>query len=210
MSERSDLITCGRLLAERELVWGHSGNLSLKINSERFLISAGGTDLGRLQEEDIIVCRIDSNESEGPRRPSMETGLHRGIYGCCDAAKAVIHSQPFYSTLVACSGIDIRTDCLPEAMAYVGRVVRVPYHHAGSHELAEAVSAIAPSSQVLLLNNHGVVCWGASLEECLLLTETLEFLSRLLIVARTGGIELNFLGETVMADFARHLKSIGR
>jgi len=204
------LINCGRRLVERELVWGHSGNISLKTEPNGFIISATGTNLGRLEDGDLILCRIDRDAWEGSRRPSMETGLHRGIYHTCKDAGAVIHSQPFYSTLAACSDLDIRTDCLPEAMAYLGKIEIVPYHHAGSTQLAEAVAAKAQSSRALLLSNHGVVCWGSSLEECQLLTETLELLCRLLITSRAAGIPINYLGPEMTDDFLRHLKSIGR
>ncbi len=207
MRARESLINCGRYLAERGLVWGRSGNISIKTEPNAFITSAGGTDLGRLQDEDLILCQIDCDSSEGTRRPSMETGLHRSIYNNCRDAKAVIHSQPFYSTLVACTDMDIRTDCLPEAMAYLGQVARVSYHHAGSQELAVATSAAARSSRVLILNNHGTVCWGSSLNECLLMTEALEFLCRLLVIARNSGLGLNYLGKSVMEDFIKYLKS---
>ncbi|MDD5093035.1 MAG: class II aldolase/adducin family protein [Dehalococcoidia bacterium] len=210
MESREDLIACGRNLADRKLIWGHSGNISMRTQSDSFLISAGGSDLNCLRQEDLVLCRIKSDSWEGTRRPSMETGMHRGIYHNCEDAKAVIHSQPFYSTLIACSDVDIRPDCLPEAMAYLGQVVRVPYYHAGSQALAEAVAVAAQSGRVLLLNNHGVVCFGSSLDECLLATETLEFVSRLLVISHSAGAGLNYLGKDVMEGFLRHLKSIGR
>jgi L-fuculose-phosphate aldolase len=103
--------------------------------------------------------------------------------------------------------MDIRTDCLPESMAYLGQVERVSYHHAGSKKLADATSVAARSSQVLILDNHGTVCWGSSLNECLLMTEALEFLCRLLVTARNAGLSLNYLGKSVMEDFIKYLES---
>ncbi len=207
MQARESLMDCGRDLAERGLVWGHSGNISIKTEPNRFITSAGGTDLGHLQVEDLILCQIDRDSSEGTRRPSIETELHRRIYKDCRDAKAVIHSQPFYSTLVACTDMDIRTDCLPESMAHLGQVERVSYHHAGSKKLANATSVAARSSRILILNNHGTVCWGSSLNECLLMTEALEFLCQLLVTARNAGLSLNYLGKSVMEDFIKYLAS---
>jgi L-fuculose-phosphate aldolase len=201
---------CGRVLVEQRLTWGQSGNISARVEPNLFLISAGGTDLGALHDEDLPRCRIDREEWEGARRPSMETGFHRGIYRTCEDAGAVIHSQPFYSTLVACSDMEIRTDFLPEAMAYLDMIERVPYHHAGSRELAEAITARASAGRVLLLNNHGVVCWAPSLDEALLLTQTLEFCCRLLVTSRSSNISFKYLGRDVVEDFHRHLREIGR
>lgn len=201
---------CGLALAEKGLVWGHSGNISIRLNSEAFLISAGGTDLGCLTDADMVVCYIVHDRYEGTANPSMETGLHRGIYQSCPQAAAIIHSQPFYSTLVACSDIDVRTDFLPEAMSYLGSIVRVPYHHAGSTELAEASAEAAMHSQVMILDNHGVVCQDESLKSAALKTEALEFACRLLVTSRASGTALKYLGETVAKDFLKHLKDIGR
>ena len=209
METREDLRRCGRTLCERGLVWGRSGNISARAESNRFFISAAGANLGALRDEDLVVCRTDSDSWEGDRRPSIETNMHRGIYQACEQAQAVIHSQPFYSTLVACSDLAVRTDLFPEAMAYLGEVGRVPYHHAGSLELAEAAAQKAPSCRVMLLENHGVLCWGSSLDGVLLRTETLEFLCRLLAVSQAGGVAMNFLGDAVVDDFTRYLRGTG-
>jgi ribulose-5-phosphate 4-epimerase/fuculose-1-phosphate aldolase len=206
---KNKLIKYGHILAKKKLVWGNSGNISMKSEPDAFFISAGGTNLGKLTDDDIICCGMDGGVINGKKRPSMETGMHRSIYGKCSDAAAVIHSQPFYSTLAACSNLNIRTDILPEAMAYLGKIERVSYFHAGSSDLAKAVADKAKDSPVLLLENHGVVCWGTSLDDALLKTETLEFLCRLLVVSNSSDIDLNNLGENVMNDFISHLKSIG-
>ena len=180
------LILCGSDMIRAGLTWGNSGNISIRTESDSFMITASSTHLGSLRPEDIVRCTIHTDDFEGSRKPSMEVGFHRGIYRACQESNAIIHSQPLYSTLIACSEIEIRTDFLPEAMAYLENVLRVPYHHAGSTELAEVTSKQASSSQVLLLNNHGVVCWGNSLAVAFLMTQTLEFCCRLLITSRTA------------------------
>lgn len=155
MDVRQDLRRCGCMLLEWRLVWGHSGNISAKTEPNAFLITAAGADLGALHDEDLVICQIDKDSWEGDKRPSIERGLHQGIYRACKRAAAVVHSQPFYSTLVACSDIAVRTDLFPESMAYLRSVERVPYYHAGSHDLAEATAAKAQASQVPLLTNQG-------------------------------------------------------
>jgi ribulose-5-phosphate 4-epimerase/fuculose-1-phosphate aldolase len=60
------------------------------------------------------------------------------------------------------------------------------------------------------LANHGVVCWGQTLGKALLATETLELLCRMIVTARAGDIEMNYLGDRAMQDFTGHLKRIGR
>ena len=210
MSLTDDLIRTGRAMSEKGVVSGCSGNVSIRLQPDSFLISRSGSDLGRLCREDLVRCEVDRDEWHGDVPPSIEAGLHRSIYLSCEEAVAVAHSHPFFSTLVACSQTDIRPDLLPETMAYVERVERVPYHHAGSQDLAGAVAEAARASQVILLENHGVVCWGRSLDEAVLKMETLELLCRLTIMSRSANISLNYLGGEVMSDFLQHLKRIGK
>jgi L-fuculose-phosphate aldolase len=210
MSHPDDLRACGATLLQRHLVWGKSGNISLKIEPDAFFISATGSNLGLLSDRDIVLCRISQDTWQGMRHPSMEREMHRSIYQVNELAAAIIHSQPFYATLMACSDTEIETDLIPEAMAYLGKVSRVPYHHAGSKELARSVAERSRFSQVLLLENHGVVSWGASLDEALMNTETLEFLCRLLVTAGVSGWKLKHLGEAVLGEFRAHLTEINR
>ena len=95
-------------------------------------------------------------------------------------------------------------------MAYLGKVSRVPYQHAGSKELARSVAEKSLVSRVLLLDNHGVVCWGSSIDEALLKTEALEFLCRLVITAGASGLKLKHLGEAAVGEFTAHLATINR
>ena len=210
LRQKDELTIYGQALVKSGLVWGHSGNMSTRVDADAFLITAGGADLGMLLDDDIIPCSVDDDSYEGLLQPSMEVGLHRGIYRACQDAMAVIHSQPFYTTTIACSDFEVRVDLLPETMVYLGQAARVPYYHAGSQELAEAVAARASDSRVILLSNHGVVCWGESLSEAFLKTETLEFLCRIIVTARAGSIDMNYLGDEAMRDFADHLKRTGR
>ena len=205
-----DLKRCGSLLFGKRLVWGSSGNISARPEPDTFIVTGAGSNLGFLRDEDMVLCRIDEDSCEGTSSPSMEVELHRRIYRSCHGAAAIIHAQPFYSTLVSCSDVAVRPDILPETMAYLGKVARVPYRHAGSRELAEATAARAHTSQVLLLENHGVVCWGSSLDETFLKTEALEFLCRMMVVSSAGGIGLNYLGDAAMEDFLVHLQRLDK
>ena len=58
MNNYQTLIQCGQAMMSQELTWGNSGNISLKIDSGSFLISAGGRNLGALSEDDLIRQRL--------------------------------------------------------------------------------------------------------------------------------------------------------
>lgn len=208
MQLRDDIKKYGKILHEKDLTIGRSGNLSVKLDPDTFLINRAGADLSTLVEDELIFCNILTDRWRGVDRPSIEYGFHRSIYLACSEAAAVIHSHPFYSTLVSCSSLTIRPDLFVEAMAYVGNVVRVPYFHAGGQPLAEIVGEKAKESQVMILDNHGLVVWGKNMDECIIKTESVEFLCRMQIVAASSGTRLNYLGADVMEGLRNHLKAM--
>ena len=210
MQLRDDIKKYGRLIHEKNLTIGRSGNLSVKLDPDTFLINRAGANLSTLQEDELIFCNIFKDRWRGCDRPFIEYGFHRSIYLACPEAAAVIHSHPFHSTLIASSGTTVHSDLFVESMAYVGKIARVAYFHAGGQPLAETVGEKAKESQVLLLDNHGVVVWGKNLEECLIKTESLEFLCRMHLVAASAGIKLNYLGEGVMEGLQKHLKALSQ
>ena len=90
------------------LVWGTSGNMSMRVDVDSFFITATGKSLGNITGKDLVLCRID--EGSANKNASMEWRLHSEIYRNRRDAYAVFHSQPQYSTLIACAkGKKIKT-----------------------------------------------------------------------------------------------------
>jgi L-fuculose-phosphate aldolase len=197
---RQQLIAAGRYLLENDLAWGNAGNISARLSPERYLITASGTRLGELNDDDFVECAFDAPLSGG-RKPSKETPMHRAIYEQRPEVGAVLHASPFYSTLIACVNIQLPGDLFVEDMYYLERVARVGYFHPGSAALGEAVYAKARQANILLLENHGVLVYDTSIQEALNGLHTLEMVGRMLITARGAGVQLRSLPASTVADF---------
>jgi ribulose-5-phosphate 4-epimerase/fuculose-1-phosphate aldolase len=197
---RAQLQAAGRSMLKNDLVWGNAGNISVRLGSDRYLITASGTRLGDLADEDFVECSLDGSIS-GNRKPSKETPMHRAIYEQRPEIGAVLHASPFYCTLVACTEIQVPADLFIEDMYYLERVEHVSYFHAGSRELGEAVRAQARQSNILFLDNHGVLVYDISVQEALMGLQTLEFVCRMVISAKSAGLELRSLPASVVSDF---------
>lgn len=211
MDLRQELLRAARRVAERGLVWASAGNISVRLAPECFLISASGKGLGELTLQDLVMCSLSSDSCAGSRRPSTETPVHRAIYQVRPEVQAILHFASFYATLIACSDLPVPTDITPEAMGYLGSVVRVPYHHPGSQALVQAVVTGVAQADVLLLNNHGPLCLGTSLPEVVLRAEALEQLCHLLACESLsqGTLRLQRLGQETQQDFREYLRSRG-
>lgn len=200
---RTQLHRAGRAMIEGGLTWGNAGNLSARLDSDQFLITASGTRLGELVDGDFALCSLRGT-METTVRPSKELPLHRAVYGARPEVGAVLHGAPFYSTLVACSSLPIPSDLFVESMYYLERVARVPYHHPGSDALGEAVRAQAGDADVLLLENHGVLVFDTSISGALQALQVLELTCRMLVTAKSSGIELTPLAPETVDDFLEH------
>lgn len=171
------------------LVWGTSGNMSIRADADSFFITATGKSLGDITGKDIVHCRTDRDSAN--KKSSMEWRLHSEIYRNRKDAYAVFHSQPPYSTLIACAkNKKIKTALIPESVAYLEKIEVVPYRHAGSIELAKKCGESAKKADVLLLENHGVVTFGPCIEDAVNKTLTLEFLCRLIVLSKAANMEL--------------------
>jgi len=204
----SRLIEFGREADDIWLVWGNSGNISHRLDDKKFIISRSGAYLGKLKEENFVVVDLENKKVEGGAKPSIETKMHTEIYRVKMDVNAVFHSQPFFTTLISCTDLEVDNRLFPESMAYIDKIGRVPYRHPGSRELAIAVSEKGQDCDVVILGNHGAICGAKSLEDVLLKTETLEMLCKLIAFSKVGDIKLNYLPQNIKDEFLRHLKEM--
>lgn len=193
-------------MTDNGLSWGNAGNISARIDDDRYLITASGTYLGELGEDDFAMCTLSSGELplKPGRKPSKEVPMHRAVYETRPEIKAVLHGSPFYSTLIACSGETIPSNWFVESMYYLERVERVAYYHPGSRELGEAVREKAQTANVLLLENHGVLILDTSVKEARMAMHTLEMACMMFVEAKGAGIQIKGLSDKIEHDFLHH------
>lgn len=198
------LCDLGRYMMNNNLAWGNAGNISAKTSENSFLITASGTYMGNLSADDLVECTLDDQTDDQYKKPSKEVPMHTAIYEERPDIQAVIHASPFYSTLIACSQVEIPSNLFVESMYYLEKVARVAYHHPGSKALGEAVREKAKDANILLLENHGVLVYDTSIQEARMALQTLEFACRMLITAKSAAIDLHGLSQEVVDDFLNH------
>ena len=159
-------LECAHKTAAAGLLSCSSGNLSLRCkgqdNEDCALLSATGSWLGELREDQIALCRISDGTSLNGVRPTMEAGFHLGTMRKRPEVGCVLHFQSPYATVVACmkhKPADFNVTL--EGPLYVGREVPVvPFLPPGSPELAAAVVEALTAHDIVLMSNHGQVACG--------------------------------------------------
>ena len=174
MELKQSVVLYGKKMAERGLVAGTWGNISVRNDAgNRIVITPSGRPYSELTPEDIVVVDADGNLLEG-RRPSSELPLHLAIYASRTDVRAIVHTHSLFATACAVAGVAI-PPCLEELVQVVGGSVDVArYALPGTTELAQhAVEALGDKTAALL-SNHGAIACGPSLKEALLIAELVE------------------------------------
>ncbi len=157
--------------AEQEGLCKHkSGNFSI-LDRETGLvyITPSGFYRADLTADDIIISDLKGNVRENVnfRKPSMELPMHLEVYRARPNVNAVVHTHSPYATAFAVKGIPIES-VTSEAYFYGKAMALVPYFEHGTDELAEHVARVIPHVDVCLLQNHGILTVGDTMENAFL------------------------------------------
>ncbi len=192
----------GSQLVNLDLTWGSAGNISMRTGPKQFLVTASGTFLGDLAEDDFVECGLDGMALPGQSAgPSKEAPMHAAIYNEREDIATVIHSHPFYGLLLACSDEEVPQNWFIENMYYQERVCRVGYQHPGSPALAEAVRAQARHANLLILANHGVLAYDTQPKDALLALQSLEIVGRMYATCKAANIPIAALPAEQVREF---------
>jgi L-fuculose-phosphate aldolase len=171
-----------RRLYKRGLTTTSGGNISFRINENVIAITSASTDKGRLKWKEVGLVRLDGDNLTSQLKPSMEVEMHLCIYRKSPGTNAIIHAHPPVCSSYTATGRTIDTNLTAEARVILGVPKFAPYALMGSKELAELVSDIACSSQVVLMENHGVLSIGSSLLQAFDRIEVLEMAAKMNVI----------------------------
>jgi L-fuculose-phosphate aldolase len=187
---RKQVIDTARLLHGRGWVANHDGNITVRIGPNRFLATPTATSKGAVHDGNLIEVDAGGKLLGGTARPFGELGLHLAVYERRPDVHAVVHAHPPHATAIACSAANpIERPFIAEAVVSIGPVIpKLPFAVPGD----EAVRALAPIIEhvdAVLLTSHGVMAWGADIEQAYLRLELVEHLARIALLAQPlGGV----------------------
>lgn len=178
---RKRLAECCHLLYDRNLTVSAGGNMSVRLNDHEILITPSGVNKGLVNEDDLVKMDMDGNVISGGK-PSIEHRFHIGIYGENPSTNAIVHCHPLHCLALTLRGEGIRSCLTPEGVLLLDQVPTVRYETPGSQELVDAVMEVA-DAPAILMDRHGAITQGRTLEEAFNRMEELEFQARLQILA---------------------------
>lgn len=166
---------------------GTSGNLSIYLPERKLVvITPSSVRYDSMELDDIVVTDFDGNKVEGRHAPSSEIKLHLAIYQR-GLAESVVHTHSPYATAFAVNHTNIPL-ILIEMIPFLGGEVHcTEFAPAGTVELANNAADGLEDKKVCLLNNHGVVAIGDTIEKAYIRAEYVEDAAKICKLATLSG-----------------------
>ena len=184
---RRAVVRVCRRLYERGLIAGQDGNVSVRLGSDRLLVTPAGRSKVDVRAGDLVELYLDGRRvtrQQSRAEASSEVRVHLAAYRVRPDITAVVHAHPPVATGFATAGVALDSSALAELVYSVGQVPLVPFAAPGSDELAQRVAEFVAGHDALLLEHHGAQTVGPSLETAHQRMESLEHAARILLAAR--------------------------
>lgn len=193
VSER--IVKASRELHDNGLVKGTSGNISARIpDTEMFLIKPSGSRLETLKTEELVLVDFQGRKIKGKLTVSLETPMHAAIYRTRNDVNAVVHTHAPTATAFGIAKKEILPLQIEMFMLLPNGVPLVAFRPPGSKALAEEVQREIANCDAVVLENHGVVTVGSTIEAACSLNWMVEEAARiqLLTMLLTGRSGMSF------------------
>lgn len=184
---RRDLVRFSKWLSRLGFMPGTSGNLSVRLDDDRLLVTPTGVSKCLLRSADMVIVDLEGRQLAGSRRVTSELSMHLAIYHQRADIQAVIHSHPPIATGFACSGRALDEMLCQEAVMTLGIVPLACYATTGTGEVAASLVPLISQHDAILMSNHGAVAYSQTLLDAFLKMETVEHLAHIHLVAHQLG-----------------------
>jgi len=184
-----ELINYCHRVYSKEFVSAYDGNLSLRTPDNTILITRSAVCKGDVKEEDILEIDLNGKIISGNGKVSTEAKIHLLAYNSRKDINAVVHTHPPYATAFATVGERLDRPVFPEVILSIGKVPICKYGTPSTDELPNSMKPHIEYAWAMLLENHGAVTFGRSIEEAYFKTEKLEHAAKTLFIARCMGRE---------------------
>ena len=184
---RREIIRCGSLLHTCGFIAATDGNLSVRLDENRVLVTPTGMSKGMMKTSDLVIVDMEGRKLKGHREVTSEIGMHLLVYRMRPDVNAVVHAHPRTATGFAAAGIALNQPLVCEVVIGLGQIPMAPYGTPGTPELADTLRPLIPDFDAILMANHGVVTYGSDLQSAYMKMETVEHFAQITLVTHVLG-----------------------
>jgi len=184
---REEIVRYGRMVHERGLVAAMDGNLSVRLDDDRILVTPTCLSKGAMRPTDLVIVDREGRHVSGRRNVTSEIGMHLLIYRLRPDVHAIVHAHPPTATGFAAAGIALTEPLVCEVVMGLGCIPLARYGTPGTSELGQTLEPYVPNYDAILMSNHGVVTYGDTLEHAYMKMETVEHFAQIALVTHMLG-----------------------
>src|SRR5438477_1412818 len=184
---REEIVRFGRMLHQRGFVAAMDGNLSIRLDNRRILVTPTCVSKGAMRPADMVVVDLEGHRLAGRRAVTSEIGMHLLIYELRPDIRAIVHAHPPTATGFAAAGMALNEPLVCEVVMGLGSIPLARYGTPGTPELTDALEPLVPQYDAILMSNHGVVAYGSDLNHAYMKMETVEHFAQIALVTHLLG-----------------------
>ena len=164
------------------------GHVSTRLSgSDIVYIKPSSLGLEEVRGEDIIIIDMDGKKLAGERRCHLEFPIHTEMYMARPEVNCVIHTHPPYATVLGAAGENVRPISREGLLFMDAPLFTETTELIVTKAQGQAVAVSIGEARAVLLQNHGVVVVGESIESATVFAILLEEAARLQWLARYMG-----------------------
>ncbi len=184
---RRDIVRFGAMLHSLGFIAATDGNLSVRLDEDRILVTPTGMSKGMMTPADLVIVDMDGDKIKGRREVTSEIGMHLLIYRMRPDVNGIVHAHPRTATGFAAAGMALNQPLVCEVVIGLGLIPLAPYGTPGTPELAKTLEPLIPQYDAILMANHGVVTYGSDLQSAYMKMETVEHFAQIALVTHVLG-----------------------
>jgi L-fuculose-phosphate aldolase len=203
------MVDIGRRIWEKDYVDGNGGNITVRVGDNLVLCTPTLISKGFMKTEDICLVDMDGNQLAGTLKRTSEVLTHIGIMKRQPKAKSCVHAHPPHATAFAVASVTPPTCMIPEAEVFLGQIGFAPYQTPGTPENSDTVGEIGVDHQSIIMQNHGVICWGKDVEDAYWKMENTDAYCKTIWIASQLGNGLHTFGKEKLKDLMDIRQKLG-
>lgn len=184
---RTQMVEICRRLYDKGLIAAGDGNVSMKLDDERVLVTPSGFHKGFIQPDDLIITDLHGKRLKGRHNPSSEFLMHELCYADRSDVRAVVHAHPPLTVALALAGISLAQCVLSETCLLLGPILTAPYSTPTTEEVPRLLRPYLRQANAIVLDRHGALTVGRTLDEAWHRMEAMEHAAKITQAAHAVG-----------------------
>jgi L-fuculose-phosphate aldolase len=206
---KAQMCDIGRRMWEKDYVDGNGGNITARVAENLVLCTPTLISKGFMKPCDMCLIDMEGNQVAGTKKRTSEALTHLGIMKRQPKARACVHAHPVHATAFAVASVIPPSCLIPEAEVFLGEIGMAEYQTPGTPANGKAVGEVGVNHQVVLMQNHGVITWGDSVEDAHWKMENIDAYCRTVWIASQLGSPLHSFGADKLKELIAIRQKLG-